>query len=175
MQLTTTLVAALGLLSSVTVALPTSDEGPTSESNGLKARSVGPLGVQGSIANGLVPPSGFAPPNDASEDPRLDPNYHDDKQRRSPLGIQGSIMSDLAGAHKDLGKELNDGEDDKRRSVDTTTEAASTDAELFSFTLCDKIDHGGICVVLPMEKNKCQSFPLLVNTRSIYMLSTTQW
>lgn len=174
MQLTTTLVAALGLLSSVTVALPTSGDGPASESNGLKARFSGPLGVQGSIANGLVPPSGFAPPNDASEDPRLDPNYHDDK-RRSPPGIPGSIMSGLAGAHNDPGKELNDGDDDKRRFIDTTTEAASTDAELFNFTLCDETNHGGICVVLPMEKNKCQSFPLLVNTRSMYMLSTTQW
>lgn len=123
MQFTTALVAALGLLSSITVALPTSGDGLVSESTGLKARSADPLGPQGSIMNGHVPKPG---PHELGGDPRADPNYRDDKQRRSadPLGPQGSIMNGHVphpGPHElggDPRADPNYRDDKQRRSAD---------------------------------------------------------
>ncbi|KAE9986622.1 hypothetical protein EG328_005231 [Venturia inaequalis] len=176
MKLTTALVAALGLLTSVTVALPTTGDAPVSDSTGLKARSAEPLGIQGTIMNYL--------PHGSSPDPRKDLKHHNDKQRRTglearsaePLGIQGTIMNYLPhGSSPDPRKDPKYHNDKQRRAIDTTTEVASKDTEYFSITLCNKINHGGTCVKVPMTKNGCQSFPLLVNTRSLYMeLGTTQ-
>ncbi|KAE9968401.1 hypothetical protein BLS_005884 [Venturia inaequalis] len=176
MKLTTALVAALGLLTSVTVALPTTGDATVSDSTGLKARSAEPLGIQGTIMNYL--------PHGSSPDPRKDLKHHNDKQRPTglearsaePLGIQGTIMNYLAhGSSPDPRKDPKYHNDKQRRAIDTTTEVASKDTEYFSITLCNKINHGGTCVKVPMTKNGCQSFPLLVNTRSLYMeLGTTQ-
>ncbi|QDS74259.1 hypothetical protein FKW77_003090 [Venturia effusa] len=137
------------------------------------------LGAQGTVMNGFL----------AYKAPKAPKSHNPRGEDSADLGAQGTVMNGFLAykapkSHKShnprgegpFGEPLldpNHRATKSRRAVETTAEVASEDAELFNITLCNQANHEGTCTTVPMQKNECQSFPILITTRSLYATPKT--